>query len=112
MYHPTDFLVMFAGPDPECDKKCANGGWCNKDKICQCQEGKEIDQLGWTRAHMLKSYLVWATETASASSTKYRPKWVPNATSWLVKAKFQTISNLYYCCLNAPRSVEQWIMET
>ncbi|KAG8336328.1 Wnt inhibitory factor 1 [Homalodisca vitripennis] len=27
------------GPDPECDKKCANGGWCNKDKICQCQEG-------------------------------------------------------------------------
>lgn len=27
------------GPDPECDKKCANGGWCNHDKICQCPEG-------------------------------------------------------------------------
>uniref|UniRef100_A0A0K8TC46 Wnt inhibitory factor 1 n=2 Tax=Lygus hesperus TaxID=30085 RepID=A0A0K8TC46_LYGHE len=27
------------GPDPECDKKCANGGYCNKDKICQCKEG-------------------------------------------------------------------------
>lgn len=27
------------GPDPECDKKCANGGWCNRDKICQCKDG-------------------------------------------------------------------------
>nr|CAG4641676.1 EOG090X05QS [Eurycercus lamellatus] len=27
------------GPDPECDKKCANGGWCNYEKICQCLEG-------------------------------------------------------------------------
>ncbi|XP_023705809.1 protein shifted isoform X1 [Cryptotermes secundus] len=27
------------GPDPECDKKCANGGWCNYEKICQCPEG-------------------------------------------------------------------------
>nr|CAG4649312.1 EOG090X05QS [Scapholeberis mucronata] len=27
------------GPDPECDKKCANGGWCNHDRICQCLEG-------------------------------------------------------------------------
>jgi len=27
------------GPDPECDKKCANGGWCNHEKICQCPEG-------------------------------------------------------------------------
>ncbi|XP_044741789.1 protein shifted [Chrysoperla carnea] len=27
------------GPDPECDKKCLNRGWCNHDKICQCQEG-------------------------------------------------------------------------
>nr|CAD7455357.1 unnamed protein product [Timema tahoe] len=27
------------GPDPECDKRCANGGWCNHDKICQCPEG-------------------------------------------------------------------------
>jgi hypothetical protein len=27
------------GPDPECDKKCANNGWCNHDKICQCPEG-------------------------------------------------------------------------
>ncbi|XP_031621118.1 protein shifted isoform X2 [Contarinia nasturtii] len=26
-------------PDPECNKKCANGGWCNHDKICQCPEG-------------------------------------------------------------------------
>lgn len=31
--------MVLTGPDPECDKKCANGGWCNKDKICQCQEG-------------------------------------------------------------------------
>ncbi|XP_063242812.1 protein shifted isoform X2 [Bacillus rossius redtenbacheri] len=28
-----------SGPDPECDKRCANGGWCNHDKICQCPEG-------------------------------------------------------------------------
>ncbi|KAF4518844.1 hypothetical protein B566_EDAN006695 [Ephemera danica] len=28
-----------AGPDPECDKKCANMGWCNHEKICQCPEG-------------------------------------------------------------------------
>ncbi|GLV45021.1 shifted [Carabus blaptoides fortunei] len=27
------------GPDPECDKKCANHGWCNHEKICQCPEG-------------------------------------------------------------------------
>lgn len=27
------------GPDAECDKKCANGGWCNQDKVCQCPEG-------------------------------------------------------------------------
>lgn len=27
------------GPDPECDKKCAYGGWCNHEKICQCLEG-------------------------------------------------------------------------
>ncbi|KAJ8923680.1 hypothetical protein NQ315_010261 [Exocentrus adspersus] len=26
-------------PDPECDKKCANQGWCNHEKICQCPEG-------------------------------------------------------------------------
>ena len=26
-------------PDPECDKKCANGGWCNKDRVCNCPEG-------------------------------------------------------------------------
>ncbi|GBP51764.1 Protein shifted [Eumeta japonica] len=33
--------VYFArtGPDPECDKKCANQGWCNEEKICQCPEG-------------------------------------------------------------------------
>ncbi|KAL0279568.1 UNVERIFIED_CONTAM: hypothetical protein PYX00_001097 [Menopon gallinae] len=31
--------IFPAGPDPECDKKCANGGWCNHDKICQCPEG-------------------------------------------------------------------------
>jgi hypothetical protein len=31
--------TVFTGPDPECDKKCANGGWCNHDKICQCPEG-------------------------------------------------------------------------
>uniref|UniRef100_A0A1Q3FLS4 Putative wif domain protein n=1 Tax=Culex tarsalis TaxID=7177 RepID=A0A1Q3FLS4_CULTA len=27
------------GPDPECDKKCANRGVCNEDKICVCPEG-------------------------------------------------------------------------
>ncbi|KOB71593.1 Wnt inhibitory factor 1 [Operophtera brumata] len=27
------------GPDPECDKKCANQGWCNHEKICQCPDG-------------------------------------------------------------------------
>ncbi|XP_065165280.1 protein shifted-like isoform X1 [Atheta coriaria] len=27
------------GPDPECDKTCANRGWCNHEKICQCPEG-------------------------------------------------------------------------
>lgn len=26
-------------PDPECNKKCANGGWCNHEKICQCPVG-------------------------------------------------------------------------
>ncbi|XP_065202290.1 protein shifted isoform X2 [Planococcus citri] len=30
---------MVRGPDVECDRKCANGGWCNHDKICQCPEG-------------------------------------------------------------------------
>ncbi|XP_049275594.1 wnt inhibitory factor 1 isoform X5 [Rhipicephalus sanguineus] len=24
------------GPDPECDRKCANGGRCNAEKICEC----------------------------------------------------------------------------
>ncbi|GBN71677.1 Protein shifted, partial [Araneus ventricosus] len=27
------------GPDPECDKKCANGGRCNQHGICQCPKG-------------------------------------------------------------------------
>jgi len=27
------------GPDPECDKKCRNDGWCNKDGVCHCPEG-------------------------------------------------------------------------
>ncbi|GFY61417.1 protein shifted [Trichonephila inaurata madagascariensis] len=27
------------GPDPECDKKCANGGHCNQSGICQCPKG-------------------------------------------------------------------------
>lgn len=27
------------GPDPECDKKCANGGKCNQHKICECPKG-------------------------------------------------------------------------
>ncbi|XP_037919067.1 protein shifted isoform X2 [Hermetia illucens] len=26
-------------PDPDCDKKCKNNGFCNNDKICQCKEG-------------------------------------------------------------------------
>ncbi|XP_076310838.1 wnt inhibitory factor 1-like isoform X3 [Tachypleus tridentatus] len=25
--------------DPECDKKCANGGRCNQQKVCECQNG-------------------------------------------------------------------------
>lgn len=37
------FFVLFfgtlKGPDPECDKKCANKGWCKLDKMCQCKEG-------------------------------------------------------------------------
>uniref|UniRef100_A0A182SUA4 EGF-like domain-containing protein n=1 Tax=Anopheles maculatus TaxID=74869 RepID=A0A182SUA4_9DIPT len=32
-------LTHTKGPDPECDKKCANKGVCNEDKICQCPEG-------------------------------------------------------------------------
>nr|CAG4634772.1 EOG090X05QS [Alona affinis] len=35
----SGFLGSHHGPDPECDKTCANGGWCNYDKICQCVEG-------------------------------------------------------------------------
>ncbi|KAL1493161.1 hypothetical protein ABEB36_011271 [Hypothenemus hampei] len=31
--------VSQRSPDPECDKKCANQGWCNHEKICQCPEG-------------------------------------------------------------------------
>ncbi|GIX89368.1 protein shifted [Caerostris darwini] len=27
------------GPDPECDKKCANGGRCDQHGICQCPKG-------------------------------------------------------------------------
>ncbi|XP_035213571.1 protein shifted-like isoform X3 [Stegodyphus dumicola] len=27
------------GPDPECDKKCANGGRCNQHRICECPKG-------------------------------------------------------------------------
>ena len=26
-------------PDEECDRNCANGGWCNRDKICECPVG-------------------------------------------------------------------------
>lgn len=32
-------IKFYSGPDPECDKKCANQGWCNHVKICQCPEG-------------------------------------------------------------------------
>ncbi|KAJ6639830.1 Protein shifted, partial [Pseudolycoriella hygida] len=32
-------LTHSQGPDPECDKKCANKGWCKVDKMCQCKEG-------------------------------------------------------------------------
>lgn len=31
--------ICIKGPDPECNKKCANNGWCNHDKICMCAEG-------------------------------------------------------------------------
>nr|CAG4636155.1 EOG090X05QS [Eubosmina coregoni] len=27
------------GPDPECSKKCSNGGWCNSEKMCLCMDG-------------------------------------------------------------------------
>ncbi|KAI1287966.1 Protein shifted [Halotydeus destructor] len=27
------------GPDPECDRKCANGASCNLERICECPEG-------------------------------------------------------------------------
>lgn len=37
-HHKTKFNQN-PGPDPECNKKCANNGWCNHDKICQCLEG-------------------------------------------------------------------------
>lgn len=26
-------------PDPECDKKCANEGRCNQERICECPKG-------------------------------------------------------------------------
>lgn len=32
-------ILCIGQPDPECDKKCANGGFCNAEKICQCKEG-------------------------------------------------------------------------
>lgn len=32
-------LASSQGPDPDCDKKCKNNGFCNHDKICQCKEG-------------------------------------------------------------------------
>ncbi|XP_026463237.1 protein shifted-like isoform X2 [Ctenocephalides felis] len=32
-------LARAPGPDPECNRKCANQGWCNSEKICQCPEG-------------------------------------------------------------------------
>ncbi|OXA41896.1 Protein shifted [Folsomia candida] len=31
--------IVREGPDQECDKKCANGGWCTKEKVCQCRQG-------------------------------------------------------------------------
>ena len=34
-----NYCSHLKAPDPECNKKCANGGWCNHDKICQCPEG-------------------------------------------------------------------------
>lgn len=32
-------IIFAQGPDLECDKKCANGGHCDENKICQCPEG-------------------------------------------------------------------------
>lgn len=32
-------ILQREAPDPECNKKCANGGWCNNEKICQCPVG-------------------------------------------------------------------------
>ncbi|KAH8031776.1 hypothetical protein HPB51_020847 [Rhipicephalus microplus] len=29
-------LTTQVSPDPECDRKCANGGRCNAEKICEC----------------------------------------------------------------------------
>lgn len=44
--HSQNPLISFrmawrarAAPDPECDKTCANHGWCNAEKICQCPQG-------------------------------------------------------------------------
>lgn len=31
--------LLMTEKDVECDKGCANGGWCNHKKICQCPEG-------------------------------------------------------------------------
>lgn len=30
---------IYTGPDPECDKKCLNNGYCTINKICKCSEG-------------------------------------------------------------------------
>lgn len=35
----TNHWTTLLGPDPECDKKCLNNGYCTKDKICKCSEG-------------------------------------------------------------------------
>ena len=29
----------FRGQHPECDRNCANGGWCNSDRVCECLKG-------------------------------------------------------------------------
>lgn len=29
----------YRGQNPECDRNCGNGGWCNAEKVCECVKG-------------------------------------------------------------------------
>ena len=30
---------LFKGQNPDCDRNCINGGWCNEKNVCQCPKG-------------------------------------------------------------------------